>query len=86
MLPSVSVVNHFEVKTTCIVHIFMVKNTGDALSSILRFVKAGTLANFNLIPTKKCNPPPILPTIQVHSLILPVKFQNIIDQMGNYIF
>ncbi len=31
----------------------------------LRFVKAGILSSFNSISTKKCNPPPILPTIQV---------------------
>ncbi len=31
----------------------------------LRFVKAGILAISNSGSTKKCNPPPILPTIQV---------------------
>ncbi len=31
----------------------------------LRFLKAGILAILNSISTKKCNPPPIQPTIQV---------------------
>ncbi len=31
----------------------------------LRFVKDGILAILNSISTKKCNPRPILPTIQV---------------------
>ncbi len=34
----------------------------------LRFVKAGILAISNSISTKKCNPPLILPTIQVSFL------------------